>query len=73
MVVWGYLVYCMFVFFCTVTDFSAVVKGRGVKFCMRVFSHFGELWLTGNHGGGITSGMYAATNRCQEAAAPGEV
>jgi len=43
----GYLVYCVFVilfvcsfvifcFFCTVTDFSAVEKARGVKFCMHV-------------------------------------
>jgi len=23
----------------------------------QVFSHFGELWLMGSHGGGITSGM----------------
>jgi len=23
----------------------------------QVFSHFGELWLTGSQGGGITSGM----------------
>jgi len=23
----------------------------------QVFSHFGELWLTGSHGGGITFGM----------------
>jgi len=23
----------------------------------QVFSHFGELWLAGSHGGGITSGM----------------
>jgi len=35
------------------------------------FSDFGELWLAGSHGGGITSGMYAATNWMQ-AAAPGE-
>ena len=35
-----------------------------VKLCMlirllsgQVFSHFGELWLSGSHGGGITSGM----------------
>jgi len=32
-------------------------------------SHFGELWLAGSHGGGITSGMYAATNWLQAAAA----
>ena len=51
--------------FCTVTDFSAAEKGRGVKFCMlvgllsgQVFSPFGELWLAGSHGGsGISSGM----------------
>jgi len=49
-----------------------------VKFCThvrllsgQVFSHFGELWLAGSHGGGITSGMYAATN-WMNAAAPGE-
>jgi len=62
----GYLVYCLFVFFvCTVTDFSAAEKDSGVKLCMLVrllsamsFSHFGELWLAGSHGGGITSGMY---------------
>jgi len=45
-------------------DFSAVEKDSGVKFCMcvwllsgQVFSHFGELWLAGSHGSGITSGM----------------
>jgi len=39
-------------------------KGRGVTFCKgvrllsrRVFFHYGELWLAGSHGGGITSGM----------------
>jgi len=26
------------------------------------FSHSGEIWLAETHGGGITSGMYAATN-----------
>jgi len=38
-------------------------KDRVVKFCMHVrllstmsFSRFGELWLAGSHGGGITSG-----------------
>jgi len=46
-----YLVYCVFVcrfVFCTVTDFSAAEKDRGVKFCThvgllsrQVFSHFG--------------------------------
>jgi len=71
-VVWGYLVYCFclfflffFVFFCTVTDFSAAERARGVKFCTRVgllpgqiFSHFGDDWLAGSHGGGgITSRM----------------
>ena len=46
-----------------VTDFSAVGKDRIMKFCMHVrllsamnFSRFGELWLAGSHGGGITSG-----------------
>jgi len=50
---------------CTVTDFSAAEKDRGVKFCIhvgllsgQVFSPFGEHWLAGSHGGGgITSGM----------------
>jgi len=44
-------------------------KDRGVKFCVLVrllsgmsFSYFGELWLAGSHGGGITFGMYAAGN-----------
>jgi len=37
----------------------------------QVFPHFGELWLAGSHGGGITSGMYAAPNWMQ-AAAPSE-
>jgi len=51
----GYLVYCVcnfFDFFCTVTDYSAAEKDRGVKFCTRVrllsgqvFSLFGELWF----------------------------
>jgi len=46
-----------------------------VKFCMhvrllcgQVFSHLGELWLAGSHNGGITSGMYAATNWIHAAA-----
>jgi len=51
----GYSVYCVFVFFvCTVTDFSASEKDRGVKFRMRVrllsghkVSHFGERWSQG--------------------------
>ena len=63
----GYLVYCVFVcfflFVCTVMDFSAAEKARGVKFCMhvgllsgQVFSPLGEDWLAGSHrGGGITS------------------
>ena len=53
-----------FCHFCTVTDFSAAEKARGVKFCTRVgllsgqvLSPFGELWLAGSHGGGIISGM----------------
>ena len=67
-VVWGIgllsllCVFCLFfLFLCTVTDFSAAKKGNGVKFCMRVgllsgqvFSPFGELWLAGSHGVGIT-------------------
>jgi len=47
-------------------------KDSGVKLCMLVrllsrmsFSHFGELWLAGSHGGGITSRMYSATNWMQ--------
>jgi len=54
----------VFVFVCTVTDFSAAEKDRAVKFCIRVrllsghvFSHFGEFWPAGSHGGGITSEM----------------
>jgi len=46
---------------CTVTNFSAAEKERGVKFCTpvqllsgQVFSHFGGLLLVGSHGGGIT-------------------
>jgi len=41
-----------------------VEKDRGVKFCVnvqllsgQVFSHFGDLWLAGSHGGDITSGL----------------
>jgi len=56
------LFFCLFV--CTVTDFSSAEKGRSVEFCMhvglligQVFSPFGELWLAGSHGGGITSGV----------------
>jgi len=69
---------CFCLFVCIVTDFSAAEKNRGLKLCVRVrllsgmrFSHFDELWLAGSHGGGITSGMYAATNWMQ-ATAPGE-
>jgi len=52
----------LFVFFCTVMDLSVMETVRGVKFCVRVLlsgqalSHFGEVWLAGSHGGGITSG-----------------
>ena len=53
----GYLLFLLV--FCTVTDFSAAEKARGVKFCTRVgllsgqvFSPFGEHWLAGSHGGG---------------------
>jgi len=65
-------------FVCTVTEFSAAEKHRGVKFCLRVpllsgisFCHFGELRLAGSHSGGITSGMYAVGN-WMKAAAHGE-
>jgi len=54
---------CLF-FVCTVTDFSAAEKDRGMKFCMhvqllsrQVFSQFGELWLAWSRDGGITFGM----------------
>ena len=57
----GLLFVCLL---CTVTDFSAAEKDRGVKLCMlvrllseQVFSYFGELWLAWSHGGGISSGM----------------
>ena len=60
----AHILVCFFVFFCTVRDFTAVEKDRGVQFCMRVrllsgqvFSHFGELWLMASHDGGITFGM----------------
>ena len=55
---------CLFLFVCTVGDFSAAEKDMGVKFCThvrllsgQVCSDFGELWLAWSHGGGITSGM----------------
>ena len=32
----GILSLLSFLFFCTVTDFSAAERDRGVKFCMRV-------------------------------------
>ena len=60
------LVYCVSVclFVCTVTDFSATEKARGVKFCMRVgllsgqvFSLSVKIGSRGSHGGGNTSGM----------------
>ena len=74
----GYLIFCLFV--CMVTDFSAAEKDSCVKSCVRVrllstmsFSNFGENWLAGSHGGGITSGMYAATNWIQATAVvPGQ-
>jgi len=55
----------LFCFFCTVMDFSAAEKAKGVKFCIRVgllsgqvVSPFGEDWLSGSHGSGsITSRM----------------
>ena len=77
-VVWGRLsLLCVCHFVCTVTDFSAAEKYRGVKFCMHgwllpamSFCHFGELWVA-ESSGGITSGMYAAPNWTQ-ATAPGK-
>jgi len=38
----GYLVYCAFVIFCTVTDFSAAEKAKGV--CMRVGLLYGQVF-----------------------------
>ena len=45
-----YIVYCLSLFVCTVTDFSSKYKASGVKFCTVVhrrpgqrISHFGEL------------------------------
>jgi len=37
----GYFVYCV----CTVTDFSAAEKARGVKFCTRVGLLFGQVFF----------------------------
>ena len=55
-----HLFVCLFVF-CTVADFSAAERDRGVKFCMcisrQVFSPFGEVWLARSHGGGGISGQ----------------
>jgi len=31
----------------------------------QIFSHSGELWLAGSHGGGITSGMSYIENRSE--------
>lgn len=49
-----FLLFFLFYFVCTVMDFSAVEKARGLKFCMRVgllsgqvFSPFGELGMHG--------------------------
>jgi len=80
--VFSLLYVCFFVrFFVCMYGYGFLSCGkedRGVKFCTHIrllsgmsFSHFGELWLVGSHGGGITSGMYADTNWMQ-AAAPGE-
>ena len=65
---------CVIFFLCTVTDFSAAEKARGVKFCMhfdllsgQVFSPFGEDWLARSHGGGgITSHMNAPMKLCSD-------
>jgi len=61
---WDILFTVCFRFVYTVTDFSAAEKDKNEKFCVRVrllsgisFSHFGEIWLAGSHGSGITSGM----------------
>jgi len=76
-VVWRgtFLCVCHFLFVChfvcTVTDFSAAKKARGVKLCTRVgllceqvFSPSGEHWLAGSHGGGgIISGMNRSGGR----------
>jgi len=58
-------------FVCTVTDFSAAEKDRGLKFCTlvgllsgQVFSHIGELWLAGSYGGGISSWMNIGISSC---------
>jgi len=68
---------CVCLSVCTVTDFSAE-ECSGVKLHMLVrllsgtsFSHFGELWLAGRHGGGITSRIYASMH-WSHMAAPGE-
>jgi len=61
--------FVVFLFICTVTDFLAMKKDRGMKFCVHVgilsgqiFSPFGEFWLAGSHGGdGITSGCAIRT------------
>jgi len=65
------LSFCLF-FLCTITDFSAAEKARGVKFCMsvgllsgQVFSPFGEHWLARSHeGGGLTNGMNVSAGSC---------
>ena len=63
-VVWGvFSLLCFLFVVCMVTDFSVAENDRGMKFCMHVrllsgqVSRFGELWLVGTHGSGITSGM----------------
>jgi len=75
---------CVFVC-CTVTDFSAAEKDRGVKFCMRVgllsgqasplLVNFGLRGVTGAAFVCFTSGMNAAGNWCHPPAptAPGVV
>jgi len=69
-VVWGILsLLCVFFvcFFCTVTDFSAAEKDRGVKFCMlayypdRSFSLLVKFSSRGVTGVALLSGMPAAT------------
>jgi len=71
--VWGYLVYCVFYLFVRlrISQRRKLERDRGVTFCMRVrllsghkVSPFGERWLAGSHGGGITSVMNGSAGSC---------
>jgi len=65
----GYLVYCVFCllcflfFLCTVTDFSAAEKDRGVKFCMRVGPLSGQVFSplvnTGSRGVTVAAAYFS--------------